>query len=359
MMGCEKFGIFLAVLHFFNETYAVISLQYKSGSKLPGKQLDIAEIRLLERDIVMTQLSYDWPWKTSSPRLGFVGLGNMGAALAMRLVGQSLSVFDSDPAKCDAFAGDGVEVAGSLAEIANHSDIIFACLPTSAITENVLFGPDGLSPHLSSRHIIVDMTSGDPAKSRDHARRLADANICFADAPVSGGPRGARDGVIAIMVGGSDPLYKILHPVLSVISCNIFHAGDVGAGHALKAGNNLLNLICRLATFEVVSLLVNAGVAPDKAVDILQKSSGRNYATEITLPDNILSGKMHQGFSMALMQKDAGLALALAATLKQAMPLGDTALNALQTAIDAHGIDADMSFVALSYEDATGARIRP
>jgi len=307
----------------------------------------------------MKQLSYDWPWKKSSPRLGFVGLGNMGAALAMRLVGQPLSVFDTDPAKGNVFAGEGVNVAGSLAELATNSDIIFTCLPTSAVTETVLFGPDGLSSHLSSHHIIVDMTSGDPAQSRDQARRLADVDICFADAPVSGGPRGARDGVIAIMVGGSDPLYNILHPVLSVISCNIFHAGDVGAGHALKAGNNLLNLICRMATFEVVSLLVNAGVAPDKAVDILQKSSGRNYATEITLPDNILSGKMHQGFSMALMQKDAGLALAMAANLEQAMPLGDTALNALQTAIDAHGIDADMSLVALSYEDATGARIRP
>jgi len=307
----------------------------------------------------MKQLSYDWPWKKSSPRLGFVGLGNMGAALAMRLVGQPLSVFDTDPAKGDVFAGEGVNVAGSLAELATNSDIIFTCLPTSAVTETVLFGPDGLSSHLSSHHIIVDMTSGDPAQSRDQARRLADVDICFADAPVSGGPRGARDGVIAIMVGGSDPLYNILHPVLSVISCNIFHAGDVGAGHALKAGNNLLNLICRMATFEVVSLLVNAGVAPDKAVDILQKSSGRNYATEITLPDNILSGKMHQGFSMALMQKDAGLALAMAANLEQAMPLGESALNALQTAIDAHGIDADMSLVALSYEDATGARIRP
>jgi len=307
----------------------------------------------------MQQLSYDWPWTKSSPRLGFIGLGNMGAALAMRLVGQPLSVFDNDPAKCDVFASKGVDVAGSLAELATNSDIIFTCLPTSAITETVLFGPDGLSSHLSSHHIIVDMTSGDPAQSRDQARRLADADICFADAPVSGGPRGARDGVIAIMVGGADQLYNVLHPVLSVISCNIFHAGDVGAGHALKAGNNLLNLICRMATFEVVSLLVNAGVAPDKAVDILQKSSGRNYATEITLPDNILSGKMHQGFSMALMQKDAGLALAMAANLKQAMPLGDTALNALQTAIDAHGIDADMSLVALSYEDATGARIRP
>jgi 3-hydroxyisobutyrate dehydrogenase len=307
----------------------------------------------------MQQLSYDWPWTKSSPRLGFIGLGNMGAALAMRLVGQPLSVFDNDPAKCDVFASKGVDVAGSLAELATNGDIIFTCLPTSAITETVLFGPDGLSSHLSSHHIIVDMTSGDPAQSRDQARRLADADICFADAPVSGGPRGARDGVIAIMVGGADPLYNVLHPVLSVISCNIFHAGDVGAGHALKAGNNLLNLICRMSTFEVVSLLVNAGVAPDKAVDILQKSSGRNYATEITLPDNILSGKMHQGFSMALMQKDASLALAMAANLKQSMPLGDTALNALQTAIDAHGIDADMSLVALSYEDATGARIRP
>ena len=307
----------------------------------------------------MSQLSHDWPWKTSLPRLGFVGLGNMGAALAMRLVGQSLSVFDNDPAKCDAFAVEGVEVAGSLAELANHSDVIFTCLPTSRVTEDVMFGPDGLSLYLSSRHIVVDMTSGDPVESRDQARRLKDLGICFADAPVSGGPRGAKDGVIAIMVGGSEPLYEVLHPVLSVISCNIFHAGDVGAGHALKAGNNLLNLICRMATFEVVSLLVNAGVAPDKAVDILQKSSGRNYATEITLPDNILSGKMHQGFSMALMQKDASLALGMAENLEQAMPLGNTALNVLQTAIDAHGINADMSLVALSYEDATGARIRP
>ncbi len=307
----------------------------------------------------MKHLSYDWPWKKSSPRLGFAGLGNMGAALAMRLVGQPLSVFDIDPAKADVFAGESVNVAGSLAELASNSDIIFTCLPTSAVTETALFGPDGLFSHLSSYHIIVDMTSGDPAQSRDQARRLADADICFADAPVSGGPRGARDGVIAIMVGGSDPLYKILHPVLSLISCNIFHAGDVGAGHALKTGNNLLNLICRMATFEVVSLLVNAGVAPGKAVDILQKSSGRNYATEITLPDNILSGKMHLGFSMALMRKDAGLALAMATNLEQAMPLGETALNALQTAIDAHGIDADMSLVALAYEDATGARIRP
>ena len=307
----------------------------------------------------MQQSSPSRSWQNAAPRLGFVGLGNMGAALAMRLVGQPLSVFDADPEKSAVFAADDVAVAASLQELAADSDIIFTCLPTSAVTEKLLFGPSGLSAHLTADHIIVDMTSGDPAQSRDQAARLAAAGICFADAPVSGGPRGARDGVIAIMVGGSEALYHLLHPVLSVISCNIFHAGEVGAGHALKAGNNLLNLICRMATFEVVSLLVNDGVAPDKAVDILQKSSGRNYATEITLPDNILSGKMHQGFAMALMQKDAGLALAMAANLQQSMPLGEAAFDQLQHAIDAHGVEADMSLVALSYEAATGARIRP
>ena len=298
-------------------------------------------------------------WQNAVPRLGFVGLGNMGAALAMRLVGQPLSVFDADPEKSAVFAADDVAVAASLQELAADSDIIFTCLPTSAVTEKLLFGQAGLSAHLTADHIIVDMTSGDPAQSRDQAARLAASGICFADAPVSGGPRGARDGVIAIMGGGSEALYDLLHPVLLVISCNIFHSGEVGAGHALKAGNNLLNLICRMATFEVVSLLVNEGVAPDKAVDILQKSSGRNYATEITLPDNILSGKMHQGFAMALMQKDAGLALTLAAHLQQSMPLGEAAFDQLQHAIAAHGAEADMSLVALSYEAATGARIRP
>ena len=161
------------------------------------------------------------------------------------------------------------------------------------------------------------------------------------------------------MVGGPADLYDRLQPVFAKISSNIFHAGPVGAGHALKAGNNLLNLICRMASFEIVSLLVNEGVDAARAVDILQKSSGRNYATEITLPDNILSGKMHQGFSMALMQKDAGLALGMAMAQKQEMPLGKTAMVGLDAAIDAHGVDADMSLVALMFEQKTGARIRP
>ena len=295
----------------------------------------------------------------ANPKIGFIGLGNMGAALAMRLLDPSLMVYDPDQTAMTPFVDGGAIAAVDLVAMAKQCDIIFACLPTSAVCESVLFGDGGMAGHMKAGQIFIDMTSGDPAISRDQAARLKKAGIDFVDAPVSGGPRGAREGVIAIMVGGDAALYAQLLPLFGRISSNIFHAGPVGAGHALKAGNNLLNLICRMASFEVVSLLVNAGVDAGRAVDILQKSSGRNYATEITLPDNILSGKMHQGFSMALMKKDAGLALGMAAAMAQDMPLGTSAFNALQDAINKHGDAADMSLVALSYEVKTGARIRP
>ena len=295
----------------------------------------------------------------ANPKIGFIGLGNMGAALAMRLLDPSLMVYDPDQTAMTPFVDGGAIAAVDLVAMAKQCDIIFACLPTSAVCESVLFGDGGMAGHMKAGQIFIDMTSGDPAISRDQAARLKKAGIDFVDAPVSGGPRGAREGVIAIMVGGDAALYAQLLPLFGRISSNIFHAGPVGAGHALKAGNNLLNLICRMASFEVVSLLVNAGVDAGRAVDILQKSSGRNYATEITLPDNILSGKMHQGFSMALMQKDAGLALGMAAAMAQDMPLGASAFDALQDAINNHGDAADMSLVALSYETKTGARIRP
>ena len=295
----------------------------------------------------------------ANPKIGFIGLGNMGAALAMRLLDPSLMVYDPDQTAMTPFVDGRAIAAVDLVAMAKQCDIIFACLPTSAVCESVLFGDGGMAGHMKAGQIFIDMTSGDPAISRDQAARLKKAGIDFVDAPVSGGPRGAREGVIAIMVGGDAALYAQLLPLFGRISSNIFHAGPVGAGHALKAGNNLLNLICRMASFEVVSLLVNAGVDAGRAVDILQKSSGRNYATEITLPDNILSGKMHQGFSMALMKKDAGLALGMAAAMAQDMPLGTSAFDALQDAINNHGDAADMSLVALSYETKTGARIRP
>ena len=203
------------------------------------------------------------------------------------------------------------------------------------------------------------MTSGDPAVTREISELILKNKIEFIDAPVSGGPRGAREGTIAIMVGGSQAQFERVNNVLSYISHNIIHAGPIGSGHSIKLGNNLLNLICRMGTLEVISMLVREGVAPDMAVDIIQKSSGRNYATEITLPDNILSGKMNQGFSTAMMEKDSSLALQIGAKHELDMALGKVAQTMLERTIDKYGLNADMSAAASLFESETGAQIRP
>ena len=293
-------------------------------------------------------------------RVGFVGIGNMGGPLAERLLGKvTLAVCDRDSERVAAFVARGAEACASPGDVAARVDVVLTCLPASKDVDSVIFADDGIASGAQPGTLIADMTTGDPNMTRDMASRLAPQQIELIDAPVSGGPRGAREGTIAIMVGGNDAQFSRLKPILDHISVNVLHAGDVGAGHAIKAGNNLLNLICRIASFEVVSLLVKDGVDPAKAVGIIQKSSGRNYSTEITLPDNILSGKMFQGFTTALMTKDAGVALDIAKAHDIEMPLGTAARATLQQTIDEFGLDADMSQVALTYERLTGARISP
>jgi 3-hydroxyisobutyrate dehydrogenase len=292
--------------------------------------------------------------------IGYIGLGNMGGAIASRLVGKlPLSVFDSNAEILQAWQRDGVTIATNLPELARTSEIIFTCLPTSQIVNDVILGEGGIARHLAPGSIIVDMTSGDPGVTRGIANELGQYDVEIIDAPVSGGPRGAREGNLAIIVGGTEAQFKRVKKTLGLISKNAVHAGPIGSGHSIKLGNNLLNLICRMATYEVVSMLVHEGVDPAQAVDIIQKSSGRNYATEVTLPDNILSGKMFQGFSTSLMAKDSNLALTLSARHDLDMALGKAAKLILERTIAEHGADADMSAVAKLYETETGARIRP
>ena len=293
-------------------------------------------------------------------KVGFIGLGNMGKPLAERLLrNNELFVYDLDQENVDYFTKKGAIACSTPSELALNTSRIFLCLPTSAIVEKVICGENGLLYSATKDSFIIDMTTGEPEITRRIANILEEKEINFIDAPVSGGPRGAHQGNIAIMVGGTESQFVTIKPIMDDISSNIFYAGKIGSGHSIKAGNNLLNLICRMATFEVISLLVKDGVDPKRAVEIIQKSSGRNYATEITLPDNILSGKMIQGFSTGLMKKDAGIATKIANLNKVEIPLGKLSQELLKNTIDEYGEDADMSNVALTYEKLSGAKIRP
>ena len=293
-------------------------------------------------------------------KIGFIGLGNMGRPLADRLIkNYQLYAFDLDKNNLQYFTNKGAVACSSPLKVASHVNYIFLCLPTSKIVEAVVNGDNGLTVSAKRGAYIIDMTTGEPEITRKISNSLEEKEINFIDAPVSGGPKGAYQGNIAIMVGGTESQFAEIKPIMDDISSNIFYAGKIGSGHSIKAGNNLLNLICRMATFEVISLLVKDGVDPKKAVEIIQKSSGRNYATEITLPDNILSGKMMQGFSTGLMKKDAGVATKIANLNQVEIPLGKLAQELLESTIDQFGDDGDMSNVALTYEKLTGAKIRP
>ena len=129
--------------------------------------------------------------------------------------------------------------------------------------------------------------------------------------------------------------------------------------YSLEDASKIIKDFSKLKFDSSVDIAVNLGVDPKKAVEIIQKSSGRNYATEITLPDNILSGKMVQGFSTGLMKKDAGVATKIADSNKVEIPLGKLSQELLKNTIDEFGENADMSNVALTYEKLSGAKIRP
>ena len=292
-------------------------------------------------------------------KISFVGVGNMGGPLCERLLKKyKTSVFDLNKTNLKKMENLGANISDSLKKVSDNQ-IIFLCLPNSQDVEKIVLGDNSLSHFLKPHSFIIDMTTGEPSVSRRIKKELSKGLIHFIDAPVSGGPKGAKEGTIAIMAGCEKNEFEIVKPYLDTISLNVFHAGKVGDGHSIKAGNNLLNLICRMATFEVISLLTKDGVNPKNAIEIIQKSSGRNYATEITLPDNILSGKMHQGFTAALMNKDASIALKNGLNLNVDLPLGLLSKQLLQETIKSFGSETDMSNVALTYEEKFKIRLRP
>ena len=189
-------------------------------------------------------------------KIGFIGLGNMGAPLAERLLKKyQLVVHDLDENNIKYFTDKGASACSNPAELASQTSRIFLCLPTSAIVEKVVNGDNGLIKSAKKDTYIIDMTTGEPEITRKISKALEQKDINFIDAPVSGGPKGANQGNIAIMVGGTEDQFSTIKPIMDDISSNIFYAGGIGSGHSIKAGNNLLNLICRMATFEVISML--------------------------------------------------------------------------------------------------------
>jgi 3-hydroxyisobutyrate dehydrogenase len=243
-------------------------------------------------------------------RIGFIGLGVMGSALALRLASRAeLTVFDVDPARAAPLAAAGASAADDIAELA-ATDTVITCLPTSAEVESAL-GTLRSAGGPAPGALVIDCTSGDPAATRAIAAGLARHGIAFADAPVSGGPQAAAAGTIAILVGADDAVFARAEPLLQLISPSVRHIGAVGSGHCVKLLNNALAAGQRLLAFEALAIATGQGVDPVTFTNAVNVSSGRSYATEVTLPRHLLDGVLDQGFSLGLAAKDASLAASL------------------------------------------------
>ncbi|OZE28891.1 NAD(P)-dependent oxidoreductase [Rhodococcus sp. 05-2254-6] len=276
-----------------------------------------------------------------SQSIGFVGIGAMGSAIASRLVDtNTLLVNDLNPALALPLEERGARFA-PLDEIAT-CDVVFLSLPGPDNVLKLLLGDGGLAEKMGPGSLVIDTTSSTPIVDEGLVRDLAVKSISYIDAPIAGGVRRAYDGLATLMVGATDEDFARAEPLLNTITSNVFHLGPVGAGHAAKLVNNLLNHCNRFATVEMITLAERYGIPPDVMIDVLNVSSGRSYVTDYTYPE-IVFPNLKQGFTLELMRKDAHLAGALADHVGQKLRVGSLVAEMMDEAVERLGGSADQT----------------
>ncbi len=247
-------------------------------------------------------------------RIGFVGLGNMGAPMARHLAaaGYRLVVADSNPAALERFCtAVQCERAGTLTDLGRSCRLVITMLPDGGAVRQVLVGNQGVVAGLAPGSVVLDMTSAEPVGTRALGSKLADASISLVDAPVSGGVKRAVEGTLAIMAGGEEAAISRCNRVFASLG-QVFRTGASGSGHAVKALNNYLSAVALAATAEALLAGERFGIDPAVMIEILNHSTGRNTATEQKYPAFVLTRRFNSGFALGLMAKDLRIALGLA-----------------------------------------------
>jgi 3-hydroxyisobutyrate dehydrogenase len=204
----------------------------------------------------------------------------------------------------------GIATAPSVAVAVAGADSIVLSLPLAAHVDQVVRGT--LITAAQRGAVIIDTSTSEAAVSRRLAAACAAAGLGFLDAPVSGGPAGARTGALTFMIGGDEADLQRARPTLQALGAKIIHAGASGAGNVAKLANNLLVAAHLLTVSEAVRMAEAAGVAADDVLKVINAASGRSAVSEVNYPGWIMSGTFDSGFTMALMRKDVRLARALA-----------------------------------------------
>lgn len=254
-------------------------------------------------------------------QIGFIGVGVMGSGMAANLLaaGETLTVFDRDPLHAQTLLRDGAAWAESATAAAQHADAVLLSLPTPQSVEAVA---DAVLPAMARGSALVDLSTSPPALARRLRDNATTRGVDFLDAPVSGGQRGARDGSLAVMVGGAADTVMRLRPVFEAIGANTYHMGDVGAGQTTKLVNNMMCFNHMWSLVEGLALATTAGVEPNLLRDVVSTSSGATWLWRGGTAA-ILKNKLTPTFDLHLIKKDLDLALSLARELGVPTPLAE------------------------------------
>jgi 3-hydroxyisobutyrate dehydrogenase len=262
---------------------------------------------------------------------GMIGLGNMGGRIARRIRDGGLSVRGFDVSDEQA-AGAGVAAEASIAALVGAVDVVLLSLPDSAVIESVVFDDGGLASSLRSGQIVVDLSTASPSSSVRIHDRLAEAQVAFLDAGISGGAAAAEKGTLTLMVGGDGSALEQVRPILDTFSTGVHHMGAPGSGHTAKVLNNFLNGVSLAATAEVMVAAKRAGLDLAQFLEVVNTSSGVNFATLNRFPRIVEGDYLEGGLTNRLMAKDIRVYLELLQELSVTSFSGPACLGAFNLA---------------------------
>lgn len=260
-------------------------------------------------------------------RVGYIGLGLMGKSIARNILraGYPLVVHNRSRAAVNELKAEGALEAFSPAEVAAQVDVVFTNLPDSPDVELVALGHQGIIESGRSGLIFVDNSTIKPATARAIAGALAEKGVACLDAPVSGGDIGARQGTLAIMVGGPAKALEVVLPIFQAMGKTITHVGDSGAGQIAKAANQIMVAAQMVAMGELLVFTRKAGADPQKVVDAIKGGAAQCWTLDVK-PPRLFNGNRTPGFKARMQAKDLNIILETAH--QYGVPLPSAAVDA-------------------------------
>jgi 3-hydroxyisobutyrate dehydrogenase len=289
--------------------------------------------------------------------VAFIGVGAMGAPMAgcVARSGYTVTVYDSAHERADHVSAEYRCRAAAGLDDLESAEMVVTMLPTGQIVRD-LYLAEGLARKLQPGTIAIDMSSSNPAGTRELGASLAGFGITLLDAPVSGGVPRATQGTLTIMIGGDDQTaVERARPLLRTMGDRLFDTGGLGSGHAMKALNNFVAAAGFAACAEALLAGQRFGLDPKRMVEVLNVSTGRNFHTDLVLLEHVVGGRFATGFQLGLLAKDVKIAADLAHDVGLEAPLVDLVSRRLDAARDSLGYSRDHTEAIKAWDANSGA----